>query len=106
MYNVITFRFIVNNSSSLLKNAYLCILLDACRENHLNIVKYLIMLQNCDINQLTTTYETCLHGAILGAIKNRFDSSVNNQQRYQIVQYLLARSDCNPNLGMSSLFFV
>jgi hypothetical protein len=63
-------------------------------------VKYLIELKHCDINQLTTSYETCLHGAILGAIENRFDSSFNNQQRYYIVKYLLKRSDCDPNLGI------
>lgn len=75
--------------------------LDACQENHINLVKYLIEEKNCDINQLTTSYETCLHGAILGAIENRFDSSATNQQRYLIVQYLLSKPDCNPNLGMN-----
>lgn len=67
-------------------------------------MKYLIEDKHCDINQLTTSYETCLHGAILGAIENRFDSSANNQQRYLIVRYLLSKSDCNPNLGKK--FFI
>lgn len=75
----------------------------ACRENRFNIVKYLIITKNCDINRLTITYETPLHGAILGAIENRFDTAINNQQRYQIVKYLLARPDCNPNLGLNPL---
>jgi ankyrin repeat protein len=82
------------------------ILIDACRENHLDLVKYLIQSKQCDINQLTTSYETCLHGAILGAIENRFDSSSNNQQRYHIVEYLLKRSDCNPDLGMIKFFII
>ncbi|CAF1148846.1 unnamed protein product [Rotaria sordida] len=72
----------------------------ACRENHLKLVKYLIKSKHCDINQLTTSCETCLHGAILGATENCFDTSFNNQERYFIVQYLLTRPDCNPNLGM------
>ncbi len=55
---------------------------------------------------MTTSYETCLHGAILGAIENRFDSSLNNQQRYNIVKYLLTKSDCNPDLGMSNFYNV
>jgi hypothetical protein len=71
----------------------------------MNLVKYLIERKNCDINQLTTSYETCLHGAILGAIENRFDSSYNNHQRYLIVKYLLKRSDCNINLGMIKFIF-
>ncbi|CAF1512928.1 unnamed protein product [Rotaria sp. Silwood1] len=75
----------------------------ACRGNHLKLVKYLIQTKNCDINQLTTSYETCLHGAILGAIENRFDTSFNNQQRYLIVKYLLTRFNCNPNLGLNPL---
>lgn len=77
--------------------------LDACRDNHINIVKYLIATKNCNINKLTTSYETPLHGAILGAIENRFDTAINNQQRYHIVKYLLAQGDCNPNLG--KIFF-
>ncbi len=75
-------------------------MIDACRENQIKLVKYLIESKQCDINQLTTSYETCLHGAILGAIENRFDSSFNNQQRYLLVKYLLARSDCHVDLGM------
>jgi hypothetical protein len=84
----------------ILKKNFFLYLIDACRENHMHLVKYLIELKQCDINQLTTSYETCLHGAILGAIENRFDSSFNNQQRFLIVKYLLSRSDCNPDLGM------
>ncbi|CAF0734641.1 unnamed protein product [Adineta steineri] len=75
----------------------------ACRQNHIKIVKYLVELKQCDINQLTTTYETCLHGAIFGAVDNRFDSSFSNQQRFEIVKYLLARSNCNPDLGLNPL---
>ncbi|CAF1257453.1 unnamed protein product [Rotaria sordida] len=75
----------------------------ACRENHLKLVKYLIKSKHCDINQLTTSCETCLHGAILGATENCFDTSFNNQERYFIVQYLLTRPDCNPNLGLNPL---
>ncbi|CAF4052943.1 unnamed protein product [Rotaria sp. Silwood2] len=75
----------------------------ACRGNHFQLVKYLIKSKQCDINQLTTTYETCLHGAILGAAENRFDTSFNNQERYLIVQYLLKRPNCNINLGLNPL---
>ncbi|UJR31258.1 hypothetical protein I4U23_018758 [Adineta vaga] len=75
----------------------------ACRENHLHLVKYLIELKHCDINQLTASYETCLHGAILGAVENRFDSSSSNQRRFQIVKYLLARSDCLTDIGLNPL---
>lgn len=66
-------------------------------------MKYLIESKGCDINQLTSSYETALHGAILGAIENRFDSSFNNQQRYHIVKYLLTRNDCQLDLGRISL---
>ena len=62
-------------------------------------MKYLIESKGCDLNQLTSSYETALHGAILGAIENRFDSSFNNQQRYHIIKYLLGRSDCQPDRG-------
>jgi hypothetical protein len=78
--------------------------LDACQANHFNLVKYLLEIKHCDINQLTTTYETCLHGAILGAIENRFDTAMSNQQRYHIVEYLLSRSDCQLNIGRISMF--
>lgn len=75
----------------------------ACRENHFKLVEYLIEKKNCDINQLTTNYETCLHGTILGAIENRFDSPTKSQQRYSIVKYLLSLSNCNLNLGLNPL---
>jgi hypothetical protein len=91
---------------SYFEKEFLLYLIDACRENHMHLVKYLIELKQCDINQLTTSYETCLHGAILGAIENRFDSSFNNQQRFLIVKYLLSRSDCNPDLGMNYFLIV
>ncbi|CAF1067535.1 unnamed protein product [Adineta ricciae] len=75
----------------------------ACRENCFRLVKYLIELKHCDINQLTSTYETSLHGAILGAVENRFDSSISNQQRFQIVNYLLTSPNCNIDLGLNPL---
>ena len=77
---------------------------DACRDNHLALVKYLIEIKDCDINQLTTSFETSLHGAILGAVENRYDTASNNEKRHQIVEYLLGRSDCNPNLGRTDCF--
>ena len=55
------------------------------------------------MNQLNSSYESSLHGAILGAIENQFDSSANSQQRYQIVKYLLAETRCNPNVGLNPL---
>ncbi|CAF1286712.1 unnamed protein product [Rotaria magnacalcarata] len=75
----------------------------ACRENRLKLVKYLIKSKHCDVYQLTTTYETCLHGAILGASENRFDTSSNHEQRYHIVKYLLAIRDFNINIGLNPL---
>ncbi|CAF3088451.1 unnamed protein product [Rotaria socialis] len=75
----------------------------ACRENRLKLVKYLIESKNCDTYQLTTTYETCLHGAILGATENRYDASSNHEQRYHIVKYLLAIRDFNINIELDKL---
>lgn len=99
-YKLINFLSIVSYNLKNLDFSNTKTSLDACRENHFKLVKYLIESKNCDINQLSTTHETCLHGAVLGAAENRFDSSSNNEQRHRIVEYLLQRPDCNPNLGM------
>ncbi|CAF1342322.1 unnamed protein product, partial [Didymodactylos carnosus] len=86
-----------------LEQKYQFPLYHACKDNHFDLVKYLLEEKHCHINQLTTTYETALHGALLGEFENKYDTSRNSEQRYLIVNYLLNRKDCDPNIGVNPL---